>query len=588
MGHDYYTDDKGTLVLMALLKEYGIKKVVASPGTGNMALVVSMQHDPYFEMYSCVDERSAAYMACGIAAESGEPIVVTCTEATASRNYLPGLTEAFYRKLPILAIMTGRGENRTGSYEPQSIDNAVLPNDVAKYRVNIPVCRNHKDERIVTTKLNEAINNLYTGGGGPVCVVMESYDSLGFLVKELPKVRVIKTYKKKEELPPLPQGNIAILVGAHQKWNAKTVKAVELFCEKNNAVVLCDLTSNYTGKYRVNYSIVATQEGCSKLLPDIALLIYIGTVCGDYYTSEAMCCAKEWWMVNEDGIYHDRFYKLTAMISMEEVDFFENYSIGEYKETSLYEELKKQCSTMIDAIPDLPFSNLWIAQTAYKHIPENSVIHAAINNSFRSWNYFPLPSSVTGSCNVGGFGIDGGLSTLVGASLVHPDRLYFGIIGDLAFFYDMNALGNRHIRNNLRLLLVNNGKGQEFRNYQHPASLLDDDCDKYVAAGGHYGKQSPTLVKYYAESMGFRYLTASSKKEFLKLYKDFFNDKHADKPMVFEVFTDNVHENEALHTIRYMVKPKISPGRLAKQIIAKGIMGETGIQVIKTIKDNMG
>ena len=51
MGHDYYTDDKGTLVLMALLKEYGIKKVVASPGTGNMALVVSMQHDPYFEMY---------------------------------------------------------------------------------------------------------------------------------------------------------------------------------------------------------------------------------------------------------------------------------------------------------------------------------------------------------------------------------------------------------------------------------------------------------------------------------------------------------------------------------------------------------
>ena len=161
MGHDYYTDDKGTLVLMALLKEYGIKKVVASPGTGNMALVVSMQHDPYFEMYSCVDERSAAYMACGIAAESGEPIVVTCTEATASRNYLPGLTEAFYRKLPILAIMTGRGENRTGSYEPQSIDNAVLPNDVAKYRVNIPVCRNHKDERIVTTKLNVRLSIIY-------------------------------------------------------------------------------------------------------------------------------------------------------------------------------------------------------------------------------------------------------------------------------------------------------------------------------------------------------------------------------------------------------------------------------------------
>ena len=96
MGHDYYTDDKGTLVLMALLKEYGIKKVVASPGTGNMALVVSMQHDPYFEMYSCVDERSAAYMACGIAAESGEPIVVTCTEAWANRGLLSQITYIGY------------------------------------------------------------------------------------------------------------------------------------------------------------------------------------------------------------------------------------------------------------------------------------------------------------------------------------------------------------------------------------------------------------------------------------------------------------------------------------------------------------
>lgn len=587
MIHNFYTDDRGTLILLALLKQYGIRKVIASPGTGNMALVVSMQHDPYFEMYSCVDERSAAYMACGMAAESREPVIITCTEATASRNYLPGLTEAFYRKLPVLAIMTGRGENRLGSYEPQSIDNTVLPKDVAKYKVNIPVCRSHRDENIVTTKLNEAINNLYTNGGGPVCVVMESYDSLGFLVKELPKVRVIKTYKNKEELPSIPKGNIAILVGAHQKWDAKTVKAVEVFCEKHNAVVLCDLTSNYNGKYRLNYSIVTTQEGASKLLPNFELLIYVGTINGDYYTSASMCCAKEWWMVNEDGQYHDRFHKLTAVIQMEEVDFFESYADGDGINTSLYDEMKKQRDEMLAAIPVLPFSNLWIAQTASKVIPENSVIHAAINNSFRSWNYFPLPQNVTGSCNVGGFGIDGGLSTLVGASLVHSDKLYFGIIGDLAFFYDMNVLGNRHIGNNLRLLIVNNGKGQEFRNYQHPASLLGDDCDKYVAAGGHYGKQSTSLVKFYAESLGFRYLTASNKEDFLGVYTEFFSNSLTDKSMVFEVFTDTEHENEALHTIRYMVKPSISTTRVAKEIIAKGLVGEKGIQIIKTIKKNI-
>lgn len=587
MGQDFYTDDKGTLILIALLKEYGIKKVVASPGTGNMALVVSIQHDPYFEMYSCVDERSAAYMACGIAAESREPVVITCTEATASRNYLPGLTEAYYRKLPVLAIMTGRGDYRTGIYEPQTIDNSVLPNDVLKFKIDISVCRNHMDENRVTTKLNEAINNLYTNGGGPVCIVMESYSGFGYSVKELPKVRVIKTFNQKDELPELPKGNIVILVGAHQKWDEKSMNIIDSFCEKNNSVVLCDLTSNYNGKYRVNYSIVTAQEGFSKLIPNISLLIYIGTVNGDYYTSEAMRCAKEWWMVNEDGAYHDRFNKLTAVFSMSENDFFESYSKNDNKDTVLYKELKSQCDNLLAIIPELPFSNLWIAKTSYKYIPDNSVVHAAINNSFRSWNFFPLPKSVTGSCNVGGFGIDGGLSTLIGASLIHPEKTYFGIIGDLSFFYDMNVLGNRHISNNLRLLIINNGNGQEFRNYQHPASLLGKDADDFVAAGGHYGNKSQTLIKEYAKSLGFKYLTASNKEEFLKIYKEFFNNTSVQTSMIFEVFTNTEDENDALHTIRFMIKPSLSIKRMAKEIVHSGILGEKGIQIVKSIKNNL-
>ena len=52
----YYTDEKCVLVVLALLKEHGIRKVIASPGTTNMTLVASMQSDPYFEMYSSVSK----------------------------------------------------------------------------------------------------------------------------------------------------------------------------------------------------------------------------------------------------------------------------------------------------------------------------------------------------------------------------------------------------------------------------------------------------------------------------------------------------------------------------------------------------
>lgn len=82
--------------------------MIASPGTTNACLVSSMQSDPFFEIYSAPEERSGAYMACGMAAESGEPVVLSCTGATASRNYMPALTEAFYRKLPILTVTSSR------------------------------------------------------------------------------------------------------------------------------------------------------------------------------------------------------------------------------------------------------------------------------------------------------------------------------------------------------------------------------------------------------------------------------------------------------------------------------------------------
>jgi 2-succinyl-5-enolpyruvyl-6-hydroxy-3-cyclohexene-1-carboxylate synthase len=100
----HYTDEENAQIIIALLKAHGIRKIVASPGTTNIPITGSVQNDPYFEVYSAADERSAAYLACGLTYESGEPVVLSCTGATASRNYLPGLTEAWYRKLPVIAI----------------------------------------------------------------------------------------------------------------------------------------------------------------------------------------------------------------------------------------------------------------------------------------------------------------------------------------------------------------------------------------------------------------------------------------------------------------------------------------------------
>ena len=82
------------------------------------------------------------------------------------------------------------------------------------------------------------------------------------------------------------------------------------------------------------------------------------------------------------------------------------------------------------------------------------MLFLGILNTLRTWNYFDLPDSVYGYANTGGFGIDGYISSFMGASWVHPDKLYFCVAGDLAFFYDMNVLGNRHVGRNVRILLL--------------------------------------------------------------------------------------------------------------------------------------
>ena len=87
-----------------LLKEHKISNLIISPGGTNIPLIKAVQNDEFFNCYSIVDERSAAYFAIGIYLQTGNPVALICTSAQATRNYIPGLTEAFYKKVPILAI----------------------------------------------------------------------------------------------------------------------------------------------------------------------------------------------------------------------------------------------------------------------------------------------------------------------------------------------------------------------------------------------------------------------------------------------------------------------------------------------------
>lgn len=577
--NNYYTNERNIQIIISLLKKHNIKKVIASPGTTHISFLGSIQSDPYFEIYSSIDERSAAYMACGLAAESGEPVVITCTGATASRNYIPAITEAYYRKLPIVALTGTQHISRVGQNVAQVIDRSVQINDTYKYVTHIPMVHTQEDEEMCCIEVNNALLELSHNGSGPVLINFESSYSNDFSVKELPPVHFIDRITYEDKLPEINFENVGIYVGAHLEWSDELTKEVDKFCEKYNGVVICDQTSNYKGKYGISGALIRTQNQCA-LCERVDLLIDLGDVSGAYYDVGS----KYAWRVSKDGMIKQRFSKLNYVFEMSELFFFKEYNkMPSNKKMTLYNEWKTQDLEVRKLIPELPFSNIWIAQNIYEKVPKDAVIYLGILNTLRSWNFVPLLQNNLVFSNTGGFGIDGNLSSTIGASLANKNRLHFLFVGDLAFFYDMNSIGNRAIDNNLRIMLINNGRGTEFRNFNHRAQkTFGDEADDFMAAAGHFGNQSEMLVKNYSENLGFKYICASNKEEFNEVVEEFLSPKENDKPIIFEVFTNHIDESNAYER---MTKLKKDTTEMAKRQIKtkiKNVLGDKTVNMIKS------
>lgn len=546
-GRIMYTDDKNAQIVLALLKKYNIKKIVVSPGTTNVPIARAAQTDPFFETYSAVDERGAAYLAGGLAFASGEPVVISCTGATASRDYIPGLTEAYYRNLPVIAITSQHHSPCYSDLMPQMTDRTVSQNDVKRFAAILPLIKDDEDRRACIQLVNEALYTATRRDAGPVHINLPVGNLYSFTTKSLPDVQKIDVYDA-EDFPEtaltaaLSGKRVALFIGAHKPFDAETKAAIEAFAARVHAPVFCDSTANYTGKNRVQSAVAGDlAELKDENLPE--LLIDLGSVSGDYSASRLFKGVRTW-RISEDRKFHNRQGAeiVEKLFFCSERFFFERLC-GVQNETDYYGAILE--SVRPTELPLLPLSNIYAASRLAALLPKDSFLHLGILNSLRSMNFFAPDPSVTVSCNVGGFGIDGALSTALGQSLADRNRMSFALIGDLAFFYDMNALGNRHVGSNLRILLVNNARGVEFRLNANLERLWGADSDDLIAAHGHFGS-----AKAWAEDMGFAYLSADSKEAFDEQIEGFCDPARFEKPVVFEVFTDAENEQDALKNLR--------------------------------------
>ena len=160
---------------------------------------------------------------------------------------------------------------------------------------------------------------------------------------------------------------------------------------------------------------------------------------------------------------------------------------------------------------------------------------SANSNSVRIAQLYHIDPSIEIHCNRGTDGIDGCMSTTVGFAAA-TEKPVFLMIGDLTFFYDMNALWNRQLGKNVRIILNNNSGGAIMHMPNRPdfAMKLLPDC---ISAAHH------TSAKAWAVDRGFTYLSAHNEKEVEEGVKQLV-DLSVEGPVLLEVFTDMLEDTK--------------------------------------------
>lgn len=583
-----YTNLKNVQYLISALKAYDIKTVVISPGNSHNAIVRSMEEDSFFKTYNIVDERSAAFFATGLCQELQKPIAICCTAGTAASNYLTGITEASRRKLPIVVITGDKNPYYLGQYEDQMIENMSIFRDIVKCSCKLPIVENEKDVWYCQRVLNETLLELNHHGRGPVHIDVPIEDGMlaigeCFTTVELPqfnKIDLIQLELESDEylkrvFDELNEKKVLVMCGQDDHILEKEIDLIESIAQKYDCVFATDKLSNLhcKGTIEVTRAAKAYSEKTIELMPEVIISI-AGNPAMDYkFQLKNSPEGTKHWIVNEEGVIADPFKRLSKVFEGNTIQFLEKMNQYGIKKCS-HDYYKKWLeSTESVQIPEFEYSNLYAIKKVMEFMPKESNFNIANSTTIRLAQYFDLDDSIQVYCNRGVNGIDGCVSTFIGQAAVSPEKLNYLIVGDLTFFYDMNAVWNRYVGKNVRIML-NNNEGAALFHFNQGGN--------YPTLNENVAAEHFATAKGWIESQGFRYISARNKEEFDENLKEFISDS-SDKPIFFEVFTHKENDAKLQHEFYgdIIIKDFVHATKDNAKKILKSVLGEDMVKKLK-------
>jgi len=545
---------KNAQYLAATLLERGISDIVFSPGSRNAPLINTFTGIEAFRCLNIVDERSAAFFALGMALNLRRPVAVACTSGSAALNYAPAIVEAYYQKAPLLVLTADRPPEWIDQGDGQTIRQRDIYANYIKGSYNLPDrMENKTDEWFAARLLNQAVNDLLYPEMGPVHINVPFAEPLYEL--DDAKLPVIGSITLHDTRRILPEEKLRAFAEAWEGHPRRMILAGQMLPDSRlntllndlagnpSVAVLTETLSNMSGE-RFNSGIdnaLSAIDDEEAYRPD--LLITLG---GQVVSKKIKIFLRNnrparHWHLSASGEHMDTFMSLTDVVPMDADLFLEFLKNRGIREISDYGDKWRTLDLATrnrnaDYLRECAYSDLKAFGMIYSRVPKNSVLHLSNSTPVRYAQLFPPPGPLVFMSNRGTSGIDGVVSTAAGYAFL-SDRINTVIVGDLAFFYDSNALWIRHLPPNLRIIVVNNQGGGIFR-FIDGAPLMPELENHFEAR--HHMKAEPL-----ARAFGLNCLVAKTEGE-LREGLDRLYGPGLSGPVILEVRTPSDTNAEIL------------------------------------------
>lgn len=493
--------------IAALVDEFyqlGVRHAVFSPGSRSTTMAMLFKEHEGFETYMNIDERSASFMALGIAKAHKEPTVLVCTSGSAVAHYLPAVLEAQYSGVPLIVLSADRPHTLLHVGAPQTVDQhkifgtavnyfeeLAVPQESHYYTYPRQVARKAYMKAMDTKKgpvhinvplfeplVPELSRNHFEAGRSSFKVVKPNYSSVfgcdnrNNLTHINNAIDIAHGNDGTKEINDLLERYERILILAGPQIDVDEADMIRSFGEALQAPILADPLSNVRGcstsKVVISTydALLAGQSLWHELKPDCVIQFGQIVVSKRVQQMIASWTDVEYIEVNPTMDSRNPTSKTTMHVQAS-IDVFTNlYGVKNDSPAYLgkWQHLETAGKQKLGTAIEEPscFEGRTIRELQ-QHISDNAQVLIANSMSIRDFDYFWFSgeSKAVLYGNRGVNGIDGTISTALGLAV--NGRPTYLVTGDLSLFHDLNGLAVAKTHNlNLTIILHNNDGGGIF------------------------------------------------------------------------------------------------------------------------------